>query len=591
MSQSPKPSAGGNPLAYLFAKTWRYSEGNQGRVALFWTLFVLAECVEVFVNPLIWARLMDTVQTQGVTPESLRHTLWLLAALVATTVLFWALHGPARLMEQSNAFRAKLNYRKHLLLGSLNLSLDWHAENHSGATIDKIEKGTNGLYQFAESSFQIIYVTVKLVASYCMLAYFFPPSAAIVAVLMSITFLVVVRFDRVLVGMYRRLNTAENEIAATVFDSISNITTVIVLRVERLIFDSIVQKAEAPFALFRRSKLLNEIKWGLTALLGILTVAIVMGAYFWGNLGAAGGVLVGQVYLLYRYLNNITEILFDFASMYSDVVKRRAGVSNSEELGEQFTGESLSNHVLPKDWRELKIENLSFSYDGAGSRQHLDNVSLSIRRGEKIAVVGPSGGGKTTFLKTIRDLQHPTSLDLSVDGRVIPHGFDGISRAIALVPQKPEIFASTVWKNLTLGASYSRETVLRFADMARFTAVANELPHGFESSINEDGVNLSGGQQQRLALARGFIACQDKDIVLLDEPTSGLDRITEREITQNVFREFADKTVLWSVHGLHLLPHFDRVCMFEQGKIVGLGTLDELLASCPQFAALYGSGE
>ncbi len=187
----------------------------------------------------------------------------------------------------------------------------------------------------------------------------------------------------------------------------------------------------------------------------------------------------------------------------------------------------------------------------------------------------------------MRDLYHPRELSLTVDGQAVPQGFANISRAIALVPQDPEIFATTILENITLGADYDPDFVRHFCKMACFDSVVETLPQGFNSSIKEKGVNLSGGQQQRLALSRGLLACHDKDIVLLDEPTSSLDALTETKVYQNIFQGFRGKTIVSSVHRLHLLPLFDRVVMFEKGRIIGSGTHAELLETCPQFASLW----
>lgn len=190
----------------------------------------------------------------------------------------------------------------------------------------------------------------------------------------------------------------------------------------------------------------------------------------------------------------------------------------------------------------------------------------------------------------MRDLYHPKTLELSVDGRPIQDGFGGISRAISLVPQNPEIFATTIMENITLGAEYEHDFVRHFTDIACFTDVAEKLPHGLETSIKEKGVNLSGGQQQRLALSRGLLACHDKDIILLDEPTSSLDTATEMRVYQNIFGAFKGKTIISTIHRLHLLPLFDKIYFFDQGRIAGKGTLQELLSTNAQFQDLWQQG-
>ena len=577
-----------NPLFYLFSKTWHYSEGNQRKVVLYWIMFVVANSIELFCQPLVMAKIIDTIQKQGITLANINFLFGLLMLTLVAELAFWAIHGPARCIERYNAFLVRLNYRKFLLKGVMTLPMEWHTDHHSGDTIDKIEKGTNSLFSFSEDSFQVIYSIVQLVVSYTILAYFSRPAAFIVLGMIIISVWITMRFDKVLVGQYEELNRSENNISESVFDSISNITTVIILRVEKLVFGAIMRKVEKPFELFKRNQRLSEIKWFLTSVTCTVMVIIVMGVYFWQHIGVGQGVAIGSVYLLMNYLNKISELFFRFTSMYSDILKGKSRVMNSEELTKDFKTENFTNHVLPRTWQRLDVAGLDFSYYGEGNGdRHLENVSMSLSRGERIALVGESGSGKTTILKIMRDLYRPQHMKLMVDGRVIPDGFGGVSRAIALVPQNPEIFATTILENITLGADYDINSVMHFTDMACFTDVVGGLPNGFNSSIKEKGVNLSGGQQQRLALARGLLACHDKDIVLLDEPTSSLDTGTEMRVYGNIFREFQDKTIVSSIHRLHLLPLFHKIYFFSNGQIIASGSLNELLMQCPEFQELW----
>lgn len=579
---------GGNPLLYLFGKTWHYSVGSRQKVVWYWLMFIIANSITLFCQPLVMAKIMDVIQKQGITATNFGVLLGLLMLTLLIELIFWAIHGPARCIERCNAFKARANYRKHLLKGVMTLPMEWHVDHHSGDTIDKIEKGTNGLFSFSEDSFEVIYGMVQLVISYAILAYFSPPAAYIVVGMILVSAWITMRFDRVMLDQYKELNRAENNISESVFDAISNITTVIILRVERLVFSAIMHKVEKPFDLFRYNQRLNELKWFSTNVCCTMMTIIVLGVYFWQNIGTAQGVLIGSVYLLIKYLEKISELFFKFTSMYSDILQRKARVMNAEELTKDFRTENFMNHVLPQAWQRLEVQNLNFSYHNEGNGDlHLENVSLSLARGERIAFVGESGSGKTTFLKIMRDLYHPRSLQLKVDGQKIPDGFGGISRAIALVPQNPEIFATTILENITLGADYDLNFVRHFTDMACFSDVVEDLPRKFDSSIKEKGVNLSGGQQQRLALARGLLACHDKDVVLLDEPTSSLDTATEMKVYRNIFREFREKTIISSIHRLHLLPLFHRIYVFSDGQIMASGTLSDLLTECSEFQELW----
>ncbi|MEK7113823.1 MAG: ATP-binding cassette domain-containing protein, partial [Patescibacteria group bacterium] len=124
-------------------------------------------------------------------------------------------------------------------------------------------------------------------------------------------------------------------------------------------------------------------------------------------------------------------------------------------------------------------------------------------------------------------------------------------------------------------------------DMAAFSDVLKRLPKGLESNIVEKGVNLSGGEKQRLALARGLLASKDKDIILLDEPTSSVDFHNELYIYENIFASFPKKTVISSIHRLHLLSLFDEIFFFKDGKIITRGTLEELKTNSPEFMSLW----
>jgi ATP-binding cassette, subfamily B, bacterial len=577
-----------NPLLYLIAQMWRFSKGGRHLVLCYSLMFIIAGTTSLLGFPWVWSKMIDIVQKEGINSSSLHHLLMLLLLPIILQVVFWGLHGPARVLERVNAFKVRANYRQYLLQGIMTLPMEWHVSHHSGDSVDKVEKGASALYDFSGTSFEIIYALVQFAVSFAMLAYFSRSSAYSMLAMVGLTIFVTVFFDRILVRQYKELNRSENSISESVFDAIANISTIITLRVEKLVFNAICHKIDSPLPLFRRNNTLNETKWFLTNMCATLTTALVLATYFVTHSHDPQGVLAGNVYLLINYLDKLATFFFKFTAMYGDILQRRARVMNAEELTAEFREESFTDHILPHDWKSLSMEGLTFSYSSSpNARPHLADINLEIKRGQKIAFVGKSGSGKTTLLKIIRDLHTPQALSLTVDGVHATEGFAGIARAITLVPQLPEIFATTVGNNITLGAEYDENTVRKYLDMACFTDVVADLPKGLDSSINEKGVNLSGGQMQRLALTRGLLACENKDIVLLDEPTSSLDSTTEMAVYRRIFAGFAGQTIISSVHRLHLLKLFDRICFFEEGKIIAVGSLEELLGQCPAFQVLW----
>ena len=576
------------PVVFLTRKTWKYSSGNRSKIILYVILFIIANAIDL-LWPLLIAKILNFIQENGVTTQNISTLIWYLSFFLVLTIGFWIFHGPARVIENKNAFLAKANYKKYLLDGTMSLPAEWHTEHHSGDTIDKIGKASTALFQFSSDSFEVIETIVRFIGSYIALVYFNLQASYLVLLMVIVTVYVILRFDKILVRQYTELYEAENGISAKIFDTLSNITTVIILRIEKMLSGVVFRKMMQPFKLFNRNNQINETKWFLVSIFASTMTALVLFTYIYTQAKLEASILIGTVYALYGYLYNINALFYRFAYKYSDIVKQKTAVLNGEKIAREFKEqEKVKVLQLLFHWKKIEIKDLSFSYHTEeGADLHLDTVSLSLRRGEKIAFIGDSGSGKTTLLKIIRDLYHPKSGKVIVDGKILSKGFQTVRSAISLIPQEPEIFATTIKENITFGAKYSQEEIKRYTDMATFTDVVSQLPRGLQSSIVEKGVNLSGGQKQRLALARGLMASEDKEIILLDEPTSSVDVKNELLIYQNIFKAFKEKTIISSVHRLHLLSLFDTIYYFRNGTIIYSGTFDQLLRESKSFQNLW----
>jgi len=577
-----------NPVIYLTSKLWEYSKGNRKNVVLYSIMFIIANLFNL-INPLVIAKVLNTIQEKGLDSTNLYSIMLYLSIFIFMELGFWIFHGPAMIIQAKNSFLVKANYKKYLLDGTMSLPAQWHTDHHSGDTIDKIEKGTGALYRYSSESYEVIQTLVLFLGSYIALMYFNIHASYIVLFMMIITLGIVLRFDSHLVKKYRELYWAENRISAKIFDVISNITTVIILRTEHLVSKAIFKKIMQPFRLHIKTAKQSETKWFFVSICTATMMVLVLTSYIYFNFIAGAAIMIGSVFALYSYVVRIKGLFFNFADRYSAIVREKTAVQNAEEISDEFEDniKQKRNHIYP-GWKELNIESLRFSYHTKeGADLHLDNINMHIKNGEKIALIGESGSGKTTLLKVIRELYKPKHIKLYLDGKLLNNGFKDISSSIALIPQDPEIFSTTIKENITMGINYSMPDIRRYTDIARFTKVADSLPNGFNSSIVEKGVNLSGGEKQRLALARGLMASEDKSIVLLDEPTSSVDPTNELDIYKNIFIEFTDKTILSSIHRLHLLPLFDRIYFFSDGKIIADGTLKELLSESKEFRTVW----
>ncbi|HLC51638.1 MAG TPA: ABC transporter ATP-binding protein [Candidatus Nanoarchaeia archaeon] len=575
-----------SPVLFLARREWKFAEKNRKNIVLYVSLFLIAHTF-YFFEPLVIAKIFNIIQEMGLAKETVTTVIPWLVLLIGLTFGFWIFHGPARVIENKNAFMVRANYKKYLLDGTMNLPAEWHTNHHSGNTIDKIDKATDSLYRFSEETFIIIESITKLLGSYFALAYFNLHASYIVLLTIIITGALIIKFDKILVEQYHQLYKAENRISAKIFDIISNITTVIILRVQKLVSKAMFKKIIEPLGLFVKNNKINETKWFLVSLLSGLMIFSVILSFLYSSVKAGDAVLLGTIFILYEYVQRINNLFFRFAYKYGEIVMQKTAVLNGEEISREFVSRKKFKHFDLKGWKMIEVKNLVFSYNQKDENLHLDNISFNMHRGERIALIGSSGSGKTTALKLIRELYHPREVKVIVDGITLKSGFESISDEIALIPQDPEIFATTIRDNITLGIGKNLKEIKKYTDMAMFTDVVKRLPRGLNSSIVEKGVNLSGGEKQRLALARGLMASEDKSILLLDEPTSSVDSRNELKIYENIFSKFKNKTILSSIHRLHLLSLFDTILLFKNGQIAASGTFDEILKNSEEFKDMW----
>jgi ATP-binding cassette, subfamily B, bacterial len=567
-----------NPYTSLLKTCWHYARQKRKLFVLIYFMFVISNII-IATNPLFYGWFVNELQLQG---TDVLKTGWIYAAgFLGLRLLEWTFHGPARVMERKLAFNVAKNFLEELYNKVLLLPVDWHQENHSGATINKVRKAHEGLKNFFQNGFIYLYSFGKFFFSFTAILYFAPLYGGISILIGIVTIFIIVRFDKPYIKSIREVNALEHKVSSNLADSLSNIVTVITLRLERQMTFGFMSKVSDVFPAFKRNVTINEWKWFVAQMLVGLVYAVTTIGYLHQNYVPGETFMIAGLVILLGYVNQFTSVFNDIAHHYTEIVRHHTdvdGVSGILTLSTSSNQRSDASNSL-KNWREIEINQLNFCHKQMNICERtagLNNVHFKIQKGKRIAVIGSSGSGKSTLLSTLRGLRKATTCTISVDSSKEIF-LDTISSNVTLFPQDPEIFENTVLYNITLGLPFSEREVFEVCAAAGFTETVSQLPRGLNTIIQEKGINLSGGQKQRLALARGILAARSSEIILLDEPTSSIDPRTESMIYENLFETFKGKTIISALHRLHLLKNFDYIYVMHHGSIVDEGSFDDLM--------------
>jgi len=578
-----------NPYISLLGTAWRYARNNKKKYILVYFMFICANLVYSF-NPLLFGWFLGHLQTDTI--HVWRYALLYAGGYIGIKFAQWCFHGPARIMERSLAFHLSRNFLQEKYHQVLHLPVKWQQDHHSGATINRVRKAYESLREFFDRGFMYVYALSKFVFSVVAMLYFTPFYGCIAVALGVCTILVIRTFDKPFIKALDEVNEREHIVSATLFDSLSNIMTVITLRLERSMETGLLKKVSDIFRPFRKSALINEWKWFCAEMMIVSIYAIIILGYIYQHWTPGKLFAIGGLGTLILYVNTFTSVFQDIAWQYTDVITYNTNVQTAALISEAYAEHHRADRPdgLPAKWKTMHISGLNFSYhasyDTSRGAQSLHNLDITISRGKRIALIGESGSGKSTLLALLRGLYDPQpGLDIRVDNA--SGALEQINESVTLFPQEPEIFENTLAYNITLGLPFTEQEIMQVCEAAHFTDVIEQLPQKLESDIREKGVNLSGGQKQRLALARGILAARDSDLVLLDEPTSSVDPRTEALIYEGLFRTFADKAIISSIHRLHLLAKFDYIYVLHQGRIVAEGSFEHLRDNNPAFQEMW----
>jgi len=378
--------------------------------------------------------------------------------------------------------------------------------------------------------------------------------------------------------------TADSKVGGVYSDAISNIFIVKSFVMEDKEQQRVDQSSDH---VYRRKKVAWILMFISFAVQGLMIFAIeLLLMYLMIDKWKLGNFEIGEFVLFQSILLMLIQRLWEFGRNLRNLF---SALADASEMTEVFKNTELEIDLPDANAQQItkgavSFNQLDFSYDG--HRQLFDNFSLQIKAGEKVALVGQSGSGKTSLTKLLFRFVEPQNGEVLFDGiNSSDFTLASLRQQISLVPQQPELFHRSVRDNITMGEDISESELQLVAEKAQALAFIQQLPQQFETKVGERGVKLSGGEKQRIAIARAFL--EKAPIVVLDEATSALDSLTEQQTQVAIFELLENKTAIVIAHRLSTILRMDRIVVLEQGRLIEQGTHQQLLTKQGRYYQMW----
>jgi subfamily B ATP-binding cassette protein MsbA len=467
-----------------------------------------------------------------------------------------------------------------------SLSLSFFAQQKTGDLIVRMTSDIDAVQDFVSSA--LLGMLVSAMTLLGMLGVMFYLDWRFTLISLSVApalFLVVYSFTRRIKNSARAVKQKEGEIASVVQESLSAVRLIKAFAREDFETHRLDEKSmeSVELALMARG-----VKAKLLPLVELIVAAGTCLVIWYGaRLVLAGQISSGALIVFILYLGKMYKPMRELSKMTDTVSKASIGFERIREVlqTESEVRDPPGARPAPPFHGRIEFERVSFDYDP--ERPVLRDIEMTIEAGEFVALVGPTGGGKSTLMSLIPRFYDPTAGRVKIDGAdVRSFTLESLREQVSYVLQETYLFRAPVWENIAYGKpGATRAEIIRAAKLANADEFIRRLPEGYDTVVGERGETLSGGQRQRITIARAII--RDTPILLLDEPSSGLDAESEELVFDALARLMEGKTSVVIAHRLATVMRADRIFAIENGAIVESGTHAELLARGGLYSRLY----
>ncbi len=549
----------------IFRYIW-YQIGPDKKKFVFWMTCILLVYSYELVPPILFAKIIDffAVYTPGDTLNPILGVIVLLG-LLHIVVSIIRLNAKYRMgvINSETVYRMNLESFDRLL----ELPLKWHESEMAGNKVKKVNNASEAVYELMRLIYNSEGITVAVVSllGVVLVSLFINYHIGIFFGFYILLFLLTERYY-----YYRnyQLNIeyskADENASGRMIEGTSNILTVRV-NAGKDLMNSAIRDSES-WVKEQRIALINLGigKWKVFQIINgfsYICFFLILGYGIKYQL-----ISVGAIALFYAYFEKIREGISRVSDVINDVIDKRTKVDRlfqTLDLKEDFH----DTQTFPIGWEELRLDNVSYIYD-ASRESGLISASLLFKRGEKVGIVGTSGGGKSTLAKILAGIYPPQNGKYSIDGLLV-RDINRSERAkrISFVVQDTELFNLSLEENITLGNSVSTGLFADVLRVAQLNELVGKLPDKLKTIVGEKGYKLSGGERQRVGIARALI--KKPEILILDEATSQLDLETEKSFLTQLLDFMGTRgTIFFVAHRIHSLNFTDRILVVEGGVIL-----------------------